>query len=231
LEDIQATLIATVSHDLRTPLAAAKTAIDCLTDPTIRLTTKNQADLLATTHASLAQISRLVEGLLDANRIRHCAGAATLLPTKLLHVVRAALATIPGAERLVIDVPADLPDVITDPMLLERVIANVVANALRHSPPGLPPRLVADRRKCRVELRVIDRGPGVPRARWAQLFRPYERLCEARTGTGLGLGLAISQTLAGAMGSALSPEATGGGGLTMLITLPLVHPGHQDARD
>jgi two-component system sensor histidine kinase KdpD len=225
LDDINATLIAAVSHDLRGPLAAAKTAVDCLSDRTVPWTTEDQAALLATTHASLAQISRLIEGLLDANRIQHCEGAVRLLPTRLADVVRAAAATIVGAEHLAM--PAGLPDVVTDPVLLERVIANVVANALRYSPPGIAPRLTADRRGGRVELRIIDRGRGVPPTRWKHLFQPFERLGDARSTTGLGLGLAISHALANAIGASLSPEATVGGGLTMVIALPLCDPGHR----
>lgn len=220
LDDIHATLIATVSHDLRAPLAAARTAVDSLSDQELRWTTQDQAELLAAADASLAQISRLIEGLLDANRIR--AGAVGLLPTALAEVTRTAVATVPEADHLAIDVPTGLPDVITDPMLLERVIANVVANALRYSPPGMAPRLTADRHGSWVELRVIDRGPGVPQTRWERLFRPFERLGGARSVTGLGLGLAISHTLANAMGARLSPEATVGGGLTMVIALPFV---------
>jgi two-component system sensor histidine kinase KdpD len=227
LDDIHATLIAVVSHDLRGPLAAAKTAVDCLSDRTLPWTAEDQAALLATTHASLAQISRLIEGLLDANRIQHCEGAVRLLPTTLTDVVSAAAATIQGAEHLAIDVPAELPDVVTDPVLLERVIANVVANALRYSPPGTAPRLAADRRGDRVELRIIDRGRGVPPTRWKHLFQPFERLGDARSATGLGLGLAISQALANAIGASLSPEATVGGGLTMVIALPLCDPHHR----
>jgi two-component system, OmpR family, sensor histidine kinase KdpD len=116
------------------------------------------------------------DGLLDVSRVRHRTDAVRLLRTTLADVARAAVATSPGAEQVAIDVPSGLPDVVTDPMLLERVIANVVANALRYSPPGLPPRVVADRRRCGAELRVIDRGPGVPQTRWKHLFEPSSGL-------------------------------------------------------
>jgi two-component system sensor histidine kinase KdpD len=226
LDDLHAALIATVSHDLRTPLSAARTAVDSLSDRTLPWTAEDRATLLATADASLAQISRLLECLLDANRIQHQAGAIRVLPTALADVVRTAVATVPGADHLQTEVPVGLPEVMTDPILLERVIANVVANALRYSPPGLPPRLAADYRGRLVELRVIDRGPGVPPTRWKQLFQPFERLGDARSATGLGLGLAISRSLANAIGAALTPEATDGGGLTMVIALPLTYQDH-----
>jgi two-component system, OmpR family, sensor histidine kinase KdpD len=222
LDDIRAIVIATVSHDLRTPLAAAMVAVDSLSDQTLPCSAEDEAALLATARASLAQISRLIEGLLDVNRIHHRADTVHLLPSGLAEIVRAAVATVPEADRLEVNVPTGLPNVTTDPMILERVVANVVANALRFSPPGTPPRLVADRRGSWIELRVIDQGPGVFLARWEKLFQPFERLGDVGSATGLGLGLAISRTLANAMGAKLHPESTVGGGLTMVIALPLV---------
>jgi two-component system sensor histidine kinase KdpD len=221
-DDIRATLIAAVSHDLRSPLAAAMTAVDSLSDGTVRWSADDETELLTTARVSLAQISRLIEGLLDANRIEHPARAVQLLPTGLAGIVRAALATVPEADHLPVNVPTRLPQVTTDPMLLERVIANVVANALRFSPRATPPRLVAEPCGAWVELRVIDQGPGVSRGRWEQLFQPFERLGEVGAATGLGLGLAISRVLAHAIGAELRPESTVGGGLTMIIALPLV---------
>jgi two-component system sensor histidine kinase KdpD len=219
LDDMGTTLIATVSHDLRSPLAAAMTAIDCLSYQT-DLWSADEAKLVASVRTSLAQISRLIEGLLDANRIHHRASTVQLRSTSLTDVVRAALSTVPGADRVAVDLPTGLPDVRSDPVLLERVIANVVANALRFSPRGTPTRLVADSRESWIELRVIDQGPGVPLVRWQQLFQPFERLSDADSATGLGLGLAISRALANAMGAKLYPESTVGGGLTMVIAVP-----------
>jgi two-component system sensor histidine kinase KdpD len=222
LDDMRATLIATVSHDLRSPLAAAITAVESLSHQTAPRSVEDEAALVAAARASLAQISRLTEGLLDAHRIEHRAGAVHMLPTGLADVVYAAVATVPEADRLAVDLPTGLPNVTTDPTLLERVIANVVANALRFSPPEAPPHLVANRRGSWIELRVIDQGPGVSRARWRQLFQPFEQLDEAGSATGLGLGLALSRTLANAMGARLRPESSAQGGLTMVIAVPLV---------
>jgi two-component system sensor histidine kinase KdpD len=221
LDDVRPTLIASLSHDLRAPLAAAMVAVDSLSDRTFPWSADDEAALVATARASLAAMSRLIEGLLDVNRIQHRAGTVRLLPTVLADVVRAAVATVPEADQLTVTLPTGLPGVSTDPMLLERVVANVVANAMRFSPPGTPPSLVAGSRGSWIELRVIDRGPGVPTGRWEQLFQPFERLGEPGSATGLGLGLAISRAIADRIGATLRPESTVGGGLTMVIAVPL----------
>jgi two-component system sensor histidine kinase KdpD len=199
------------------------TAIDCLSYQTVPWSA-NETMLVASARNSLAQMARLIEGLLSANRVQNGAHAVQLLSTRLTDVVRAALSTIPEAGRVAVDVPTGLPHVLTDPVLLERVVANVVSNALRHSPSQTPPRLVAERRRSWIELRVMDQGPGVSRAQWEQLFQPFERVGDGGSGTGLGLGLAISRTLANAMEAKLYPESTVGGGLTMVIALPLDEP-------
>jgi len=109
-----------------------------------------------------------------------------------------------------------------DPALLERAIANLVQNAVRHSPPVAPPQITASAYGTAVEIRVIDCGPGVPEADWDQIFRPFQRLGDRDNTSGVGLGLALSRGLAEAMAGTLSPEGTPGGGLTMTISLPAV---------
>jgi two-component system sensor histidine kinase KdpD len=222
LDDIRTTLIATVSHDLRAPLAAAMTAVDSLSQDAVPWSAEDEAALITTARASLAQISRLIGSLLDAHRVEHRACLVQRRSTRVADVVVAAVATVPEADPMTVDLPAGLPPVSTDPVLLERVLANVVANALRFSPPETPPRLVVDRSGSWIEIRVVDEGPGVSPARWEQLFQPFERPGDVHSANGLGLGLAISRTLANAMGARLQPESTSGGGLTMVIAVPLV---------
>jgi two-component system sensor histidine kinase KdpD len=119
-----------------------------------------------------------------------------------------------------LDVPNDLPEVIADPALLQRVIANLTTNAIQHTPPATPILITASALGDRVELRVIDRGPGVaPEAR-DTLFVPFQRLGDRDNTTGVGLGLALSRGLTEAMHGSLTPEETPGGGLTMVLTLP-----------
>jgi len=128
----------------------------------------------------------------------------------------------PGGRRVLVEVPADLPEVLVDPGILERVISNLVANALRYSPAGSPPVLTASSLGDRVELRIIDRGPGIPREQAGRMFVPFQRLGDTDNTTGTGLGLALSRGLTEAMAGTLTPEETPGGGLTMLLSLPAV---------
>ncbi|MGH3267152.1 MAG: sensor histidine kinase, partial [Trebonia sp.] len=157
-------LLAAVSHDLRSPLASATAAVDSLRNREIDWTVEQQTELLATAQESLQQLTRLVENLLDMSRLQAGALSVFAQPTRLDEVIPLALDTLDAsAARVLIDVPPSLPEVLTDPALLERVIANVVGNALRFSTPDNPPRLAASAYGNRVELRVVDHGPGVPR--------------------------------------------------------------------
>ena len=126
----------------------------------------------------------------------------------------------PASRDVIVDIPETLPEVLADPAILERVVANLTGNALRYSPPGKPPRLAASALGDRVELRVVDRGPGIPADDRDRIFVPFQRLGDTDNTTGVGLGLALSRGLTEAMGGTLDPEDTPGGGLTMIISLP-----------
>jgi two-component system, OmpR family, sensor histidine kinase KdpD len=115
-----------------------------------------------------------------------------------------------------------------DPAILERVIVNLTGNALRYSPPGKPPLLAASALGDRVELRVVDRGPGIPADGLDHVFVPFQRLGDTDNTSGVGLGLALSRGLTEVMGGTLDPEETPGGGLTMIISL-LAAPGDKAA--
>ena len=125
-----------------------------------------------------------------------------------------------GPRSVAVRVPAGLPEVTADPELMERVVVNLARNALRYSPPGSLPLLTARAHGGRVELCVIDRGPGIPAAERDRAFLPFQRLGDTSTTPGVGLGLTLSRTLTEAMGGLLEPHETPGGGLTMVISLP-----------
>jgi len=216
---IKAALLAAVSHELRTPLASAKAAVASLRSSEMTWTPAEQADLLATADESLDSLTRLMANLLDLSRLQAGAMSASLHPVALDTVVARALDDLgPTGEAVTLQVPADLPAVQADEMLLERVVANLVANAARHSPPYQPAMLTGSALADRVELRVIDRGPGIPDADRGRMFAPFERI-HADSSAGLGLGLALSRGFAEAMGATLVPEDTPGGGLTMVLSL------------
>jgi two-component system, OmpR family, sensor histidine kinase KdpD len=217
---LRTALLAAVSHDLRAPLASATAAVDSLSSTDIHWAVEEREELLATARESLERLTRLVENLLDMSRLQ--AGALSVLnaPTRLDDVVPLALDALgPEGERVIVDIPESLPEVIADPALLERVIANVTANAIRFSPADSPPLLAASSHSEWVELRMIDRGPGISLADRDRMFTPFQRLGDTDNSTGTGLGLALSRGLTEAMGGELIPEDTPGGGLTMVIQL------------
>jgi K+-sensing histidine kinase KdpD len=214
-------LLATVSHDLRTPLAAAKAAVGCLRSRAVQLTADDHAELLATAEESLDQLTRLAAGLLDASRLQAGKVPVCVRPADLGDIIASSLDDLDPHARVVrVDIPFDLPQVMTDPAVMERVIANLAGNALRYSPAGSPLALRASVVASRVQLRVIDRGPGIPEADRDRAFLPFQRLGDTSKTTGVGLGLAVARDMTQAMGGTLEAEETPGGGLTMAISLP-----------
>jgi two-component system sensor histidine kinase KdpD len=229
-------LLAAVSHDLRTPLASAKAAVTSLRSPDVSWSATDRDELLATADESLDRLTHLVDNLLDMSRLQ--AGALSLFPRPagLDEIVSRALDNLdPAARRITVDIPESLPGINVDPAILERVIVNLTENALRYSPADKPPLLTASALGDRVELRVVDRGPGIPEEKWDQMFVPFQRLGDTDNTTGVGLGLALSRGLTEAMGGTLTAEETPGGGLTMTVSVPVVtepgdeyEPGHRE---
>jgi two-component system, OmpR family, sensor histidine kinase KdpD len=218
---VRTALLAAVSHDLRTPLAAAKAAVTSLGTDEITWTAEEHDELVATAEESLDRLDRLVANLLDMSRLQ--AGALGMFPQPLAleEAVPRALDDLGDqAGAVAVRIPADLPDVLVDPGLLERVLVNVLANALRYSPAGRPPVITASALADIVELRVIDHGPGIDEGDRDRVFLPFQRLGDQDNSTGVGLGLALSRGLAEAMSGELTPEHTPGGGLTMVLRLP-----------
>jgi two-component system, OmpR family, sensor histidine kinase KdpD len=213
-------LLAAVSHDLRTPLAGIKAASTALRSRDLELTEADQAELVATIDESADRLTALVDNLLDMSRLQAGAVSPSLSPTDLATAVHRALSGLDGAERsrVRLDWPADLPPVLADPGLLERVVANLVSNAVRHAPTGSV-TVTAGALGDQLEVRVVDRGPGVPLADRERVFAPFQRLGDAPSGQGVGLGLAVARGLTEAMGGTLTAEDTPGGGLTMVVSL------------
>ena len=213
-------LLAAVSHDLRSPLASAKAAVGSLRSRDVTWTPHDRDELLATADESLDRLIRLVENLLDLSRLQAGALSVFIRPVALDEIVPLALDDLgPGGHDVVVRLPEDLPDCLADAALLERVVANLIANALRHSPAGRPPLLSASTLGDRFEIHVVDHGPGIAPAHRDQMFAPFQRLGDTDNTTGVGLGLALSRGLTEAMGGSLTPQETPGGGLTMIVSL------------
>lgn len=225
LEQADATrtaLLAAVSHDLRTPLATIRASVDALTATDLHLAATDRAALVDTLGDATGRLERLIDNLLDLSRLATGSVAPVLRDASLDEVVPLAVEVYPhDAVRL--DLPETLPLVRTDPGLLERVVANLVSNAVRHAPPGTPVVVTAAPVGAGLVLRVVDTGPGLPDDSKERMFEPFQRLGDT-SGTGLGLGLAVASGLATAVGAELHAEDTPGGGLTMVLVLPLADP-------
>jgi len=217
-------LLRAVGHDLRTPLAAGWAAVTSLRSRDVEFSPEDREELLATADESMAKLNRLVENLLDLSRLEAGVLTLNLRATILEEVLPMALADTTGVE--VTDTQG-IPAVQADPPLLERVIANLVANAARHTPEGQKALVTASALAGRVELRVVDRGPGLPADSRERLFEPFQRLGDTDNTTGLGLGLALARGLTEAMNGTLTPEDTPGGGLTMVVSLPFAEQTEQ----
>ena len=220
-------LLAAVSHDLRTPLASIKASVSTLRQTDVDWTAEDEAALLATIEGSADRLDALIGNLLDMSRLTTGSLQPFLRPTAIDEVAPVALRGLDGggepASPVELAVPDGLPLVMTDPGLLERVLANLFANALAYSPPGQRPGMRASQAGDSVLLEIIDHGCGVPDELKSRMFEPFQRLDGSadRAGvTGVGLGLAVVKGFLDTMGGTVVAADTPGGGLTMRVTLP-----------
>jgi two-component system sensor histidine kinase KdpD len=217
---LRTALLAAVGHDLRTPLATAKAVVSGLRSNEVTLTEEDRRELLEAADDALDRLAALIDDVLDLSRLQVGALPVRTRPVPIDGIVARALDDLGVEPRAVmIDLPEQLPDVVVDPSLLERVIVNLVANAQRYAPGPL--LLTADAVPGRVELRVADSGPGIPVREQDRVFVPFQRLGDT-SAAGLGLGMALSRGLVEAMAGSLSLQETPGGGLTVVISLPAV---------
>ncbi|WP_327418418.1 sensor histidine kinase [Streptomyces sp. NBC_01233] len=222
---LRTALLRAVSHDLRTPLAGALASVSSLRNQEVEFSAEDRAELLESAEVSLNRLNRLVENLLDLSRLQAGALTLDLRATTLEEVLPAALDSLdltPGSGPA-IDVQnlESVPALQADPPLLERVLANLVGNAVRHAPADRPVLVTASALAGRVDIRIADRGPGIATDDRERAFEPFQRLGDRDNTVGLGLGLALARGLTEAMDGTLTPEDTPGGGLTMVLSLPV----------
>ena len=222
---VRGALLSALSHDLRRPLAAATAAVGGLRAAGSKLSPADQRELLDTAEESLGALTVLVSDLLDVSRVQAGALVISPVPVDPADVIVPALdecdADSAGVE-LVLELASEraAAQALADPVLLQRALANLLANAIRFSPRGAEVRVSEATTADRVEIRVVDHGPGIPAERRDEIFVPFQRLGDTDNTTGLGLGLALARGFVEAMDGALEPERTPGGGLTMVVSLP-----------
>ncbi|MBB6404634.1 ATP-binding protein [Arthrobacter sp. AZCC_0090] len=227
---MRTSILRAVSHDLRTPLAGIKLAVSSLRQEDVTFAPEDERELLATIEDYADRLDHLVDNLLDMSRITADAVNPLLRGLGWHQILPEALRGVPG-ERIRNELPANLPFIEADAGMLERVVANLVENAVKYAPDSdvvlvahAGAGIAVDGRPAS-ELRVTDHGRGIAPAGVLELFQPFQRLddsASSRDGrSGIGLGLAVAKGFTEAMGGTLMAEATPGGGLTMVVTLPL----------
>ncbi len=224
-DELRTAMLRAVSHDLRSPLASIKASVSSLRQTDIDWPQDTRNDFLASIEAETDRLTSIVTNLLDLSRLEAGVLRPVLRAASMEEVVPAALHSVGiSSEKVEVWLPADLPDVQTDPALLDRVVANLIGNALRWSSTEQRVKVQAHRTGTNVQLHVIDHGPGIPSAQRAIVVQPFHRLDDSGASGGLGLGLAIADRFVAAMGGTLELRDTPGGGLTAVVSLPISGP-------
>lgn len=212
-------LLSAVSHDLRTPLASIKAAASGLLDPTVSFTDEDRRQLLETIDHASDELDLLIRDLLDVSRLHQ--GSLVTHPSTFR--LTEALPPTPWPDRVQVSPTLSTVTVLADRGLLERVVANIVDNALAHGGPTATVTLSALAVDSRARLLIQDNGPGISINERQSVFLPFQRRSDAHSGH-VGLGLAISRGLVQAMDGSITAALTPGGGLTMVLDLPAGSP-------
>jgi two-component system, OmpR family, sensor histidine kinase KdpD len=224
-DELRRLLLSALGHDLRTPLTAAKAAVSSLRAEDVWFSPEDTAELLATVEESIDQLTSLVANLLDSSRLAAGVVRPQLSEVYLEEVVQRALVGIGkrstavgrgSIDRVKVEVGGTIA--MADAGLLERVLANVIDNALHYAPKSMV-RVNAGQVAGRVLINVVDEGPGVAKGAAEQMFEPFQRLGDTDNSTGLGLGLSVAKGFVEAMGGTIAATDTPGGGLTILVDL------------
>jgi two-component system sensor histidine kinase KdpD len=220
-DSIKTAVLRSVSHDLRSPLTAIRVAVESLSSPALTLDPADRDALLDAMRAEVTRLDRVVGNLLDVSRLQAGAVRPERALCTLESVVVPALGGLEGHERVDATLPDDLPLLDVDAVQIERVLVNLLENALKFSPPGSPVRVSAAAQPGEVVIRVDDEGPGLPREELERVFEPF-RQASAASAKGTGLGLAIVRGFAEANGGRVHAERRPRGGTAFVLTLPAV---------
>jgi len=219
-DDLRTAILRAVSHDLRTPLASIKASVSSLRQTDIEWPQEQQDEFLEAIESDTDKLTTIVTNLLDLSRIE----AGVLQPgvrhVSIEEVLPAALKSVSNPSRITLAADSPLPDFLADPALLDRVLANVLGNALVWSPPEKGVTLHVFSRDRDMHLHIIDHGVGIPESEKSMVLQPFHRLGDSSHTAGVGLGLAIADRLIAAMNGRLELRDTPGGGLTVAIVLP-----------
>jgi two-component system sensor histidine kinase KdpD len=223
-ERLRNSLLSSVSHDLRTPLATITGAASGLLEGADRLTPAARREMLQAIHEEADRLNRLVNNLLDMTRLESGAIQVRKEWHSVEELVGAALARLGGrleGRPVTTRLPPDLPLVPLDAVLVEQVLINLLDNALKHTPAGTPIDISAAVGEGGAEIEVADRGPGLPPGAEDRVFDKFFRGGRAGTGPGVGLGLTICRGIVEAHGGRITAENRPGGGAVFRVVLPL----------
>jgi two-component system, OmpR family, sensor histidine kinase KdpD len=217
-DELRTALLRSVSHDLRTPLANIKASVSSIRQPDVTWTTSEYDEFLASIEDETDRLASIIDDVLDLSRIESGVMQPRVSRVSLLEIVQDAVHHVDRHRRVEIDPDGTNIDVATDPALLERVLANLLDNAIKWSNHDRP---VTVKVSGSPELRiaVIDHGPGIPATDRSLVIRPFHRSGDDRVAAGTGLGLAIVDRLVNLLDGRLSLEDTPGGGLTAVVVL------------
>lgn len=220
-DELRSAILRAVSHDLRSPLASIKASATSLLQDDVAWSTEQRNEFASTIDEEADRLDRLIGNLLDMSRIEAGAFDLLLTPVGLDDVITLALANLSeSADRVDVHLDDDAPAAMADLALMERAVANIISNALRHSPPDTRVQVEATSVAGSAVVRIVDHGPGVPDLQRDRMFAPFQRLGDQGT-AGIGLGLAVAQGFMDAMEGTLDVGDTPGGGLSVTLSLPL----------
>jgi two-component system sensor histidine kinase KdpD len=223
-DKLQTALLNSISHDLRTPLVSITGALSSLADDQIILDASARRSLIETASEEADRLNRLVGNLLDMTRLESGAMRIKKETCDIQDVIGSALEELGsriGKRSIAIDIPDELPLIQLDFVLAERVLVNVIDNALKYSPANLPIEIKVHAAGAFLEVDVADRGTGIPPEDLTRIFDKFYRVQRPDNVSGTGLGLSISKGIVQAQGGFIAAENREGGGTIITISLPI----------